>query len=418
MTLIRSVKDYAKRHQQGLTMTAVVVGGTLLAGQYAAYKWREAQQEATAERLAKENLKRRFQQNQKDCIFTVKMLLNTLGEEVLEEFDVETAWRRLQTSRTLERGRSMESSIESLDSASISSADDALLPMGVLNKKEKQLIWEEIKIKSFTRALTCIYSATLLTLLTHIQVNLLGRFTYIWSVSTLDLSETGIRFQQERNESVPHLGFLDPQTERMFLSASWWLVHHGWKGIAEKVQEAVEEIVTSIPLKSTLNYQEADALIQRLRNRIEYRKDAKPTSYRSWMLPDSKLEEIEFMRGAGFGDDYSYNHSATISLSKLLNETRDFIDSPDFQDVLRSCLDEQFEVFDRHVFFNMLMPLPSTVEQGIGEGRKSTFANLLPNISRQAHSVVSGNEYLDTFSYIKELQAFSALIYTQYGDIL
>jgi uncharacterized integral membrane protein len=54
MTLIRSVKDYAKRHQQGLTMTAVVVGGTLLAGQYAAYKWREAQEEAAAERLAKE----------------------------------------------------------------------------------------------------------------------------------------------------------------------------------------------------------------------------------------------------------------------------------------------------------------------------------------------------------------------------
>jgi peroxin-3 len=95
----------------------------------------------------------------------------------------------------------------------------------------------------FTRTLTCIYSVTLLTLLTHIQVNLLGRFTYIWSVSTLDRSESSIRFQQERNHGEPDLGFLDPQTERMFLSASWWLVHHGWRGIAEKVQEAVEEIV-------------------------------------------------------------------------------------------------------------------------------------------------------------------------------
>jgi hypothetical protein len=71
------------------------------------------------------------------------MLLHTLGEEILEEFDVETAWRRLQASRKWEK--TMESSMESLDAVSISSADDTLL-----NKKEKHLIWEEIKIKSKT----------------------------------------------------------------------------------------------------------------------------------------------------------------------------------------------------------------------------------------------------------------------------
>jgi hypothetical protein len=76
------------------------------------------------------------------------MLLHALGEEILEEFDVETAWRRLQASRKWEK--TMESSMESLDAVSISSADDT-----VLNKKEKHLIWEEIKIKSKERPL-CI----------------------------------------------------------------------------------------------------------------------------------------------------------------------------------------------------------------------------------------------------------------------
>jgi peroxin-3 len=122
------------------------------------------------------------------------------------------------------------------------------------------------------------------------------------------------------------------------------------------------------------------------------------------MLPDSNLEEIEFIRGAGFGGDYP-NYSATISLSKLLNETRDFIDSPDFQKVLQSCLDEQFDVFDKEVFFNALMPEALGVDQGIEalriqEGKTSTLANLLPSISRQAHHVVSGNTYLDVMTLI------------------
>jgi peroxin-3 len=122
------------------------------------------------------------------------------------------------------------------------------------------------------------------------------------------------------------------------------------------------------------------------------------------MLPDSSLEEIEFIRGAGFSDDYP-NYSATISLSKLLNETRDFIDSPDFQKVLQSCLDEQFGIFDKEVFFNVLMPEALGVDQGIEalriqEGKTSTLANLLPNISRQAHLVVSGNTYLDVMTLL------------------
>jgi peroxin-3 len=81
-----------------------------------------------------------------------------------------------------------------------------------------------------------------LTLLTHIQLNLLGRFTYVWSVSVLNKSEPTIRLQQEGEE--PDIGFLDPQIERMFLSASWWILHHGWKACAKRVQEAVDEVVS------------------------------------------------------------------------------------------------------------------------------------------------------------------------------
>jgi peroxin-3 len=44
------------------------------------------------------------------------------------------------------------------------------------------------------------------------------------------------------------------------------------------------------------------------------------------MLPDSEEEELEFIRGAGFEEGYPQDETSTISLRKLLDETKDFID--------------------------------------------------------------------------------------------
>lgn len=101
---------------------------------------------------------------------------------------------------------------------------------------------DNVRTLGFTRSFTSIYSLTLLTLLTHLQLNLLGRFTYVWSVSVLNRSEPTIRLQHADEE--PEGGFLDPQTERMFLSASWWLLHRGWRLCAKRVEEAVEDVVS------------------------------------------------------------------------------------------------------------------------------------------------------------------------------
>lgn len=94
--------------------------------------------------------------------------------------------------------------------------------------------------------------------------------------------------------------------------------------------------------------------------------------------------------------------------------------------MLSSCLNEVFAVFDHHAFANLLPNLEGGVSsikevsqaeaQIIEQGKSLTLAKLLPIISRQAHLVIAGNEYLNAFAYIKELQAFSAMIYTQFDD--
>lgn len=194
----------------------------------------------------------------------------TLGQQILDELNIEAEWAKLQKSRDLEKiekklkeeremayvikeekevdqqeegaNNTLDSSIVSLSTSEHSEDSNATLPPGILDKKQKQLIWEDIKLKSFVRTFTSIYSITFLTLLTHIQLNLLGRFTYMWSVSVLNKSEPTIRLQQEGQQA--DAGYLNPQTEHMFLSASWWLIHRGWKQCAKRVEEAVDEVVS------------------------------------------------------------------------------------------------------------------------------------------------------------------------------
>lgn len=49
------------------------------------------------------SLKRRFQQNQNDCVFTVLSLLPTLGDQILHEMNIEEGWAKLQETRRLEK---------------------------------------------------------------------------------------------------------------------------------------------------------------------------------------------------------------------------------------------------------------------------------------------------------------------------
>ncbi|KAF7722526.1 peroxin [Apophysomyces ossiformis] len=495
MTLFTSLKDYAKRHRKGLLVSATIAGGGYLAARYAAGKIRDIQERATSERLAKENLKRRFQQNQNDCVFTVISLLPTLGDQLLYEVNVEGSWAKLQESRKLEKleekkQRQKEAETDAADQQSqkaensteeplsgtiraggdIGAATDSeaenkkenspsagegksTLPLdtsvgslsisvhsddsngssassGILSKEAKYLLWEEIKTMSFTRTLTSIYCVTLLTLLTHVQLNLLGRFTYVWSVAVLNRSEPTIRLQHADDQ--PDAGFLDPATERMFLSTTWWLLHRGWRQCFDRVRAMVDDIVGSIPLKNAISYKEAQHLIYSLRQRIEYEEDGLiPFSFRSWMLPESHDDEVSCLKEAGFADIHLTDDNATtVTLRKLLDETKDFIDSPDFAAVLASCLDEVFSIFDQRVFAKSLLPdsissesmstriREISAEEARRMEKKLTLANLLPSVSRQAHLVIAGNEYLNAFAYIKELQTFSAMVYTQYGDEL
>ncbi|KAJ8653704.1 hypothetical protein O0I10_010626 [Lichtheimia ornata] len=376
--MLQSLKKYTRRHRGGILVTAAIGGGSYLIGRYAAGKIRDHQQHANS----KETLRRLFQQNQNDCVFTVLSLLPTLGEQIFKEINVETCWQKLQRSRKLEKQQS---------------DDDDKDQEGILDKETKYLLWEEIKEKSFIRTFTSIYSVTLLILLMQIQLNILGRCNrYEWSAGTR--SEPTLHLQQSPS--------IDPQTEDVYLGACWWLLHRGWRLCYQQVKEAVDETLKSVSLKRLINYKDAKVITQQLRRHIEWDSDgALSESIRSWMLPQDLDGTRELLDKTGVGDDFP--RLSSIKLRSLLDETRAYINSDAFSHVLNSCLDQAFGVFYRHAFAEPL------VDDNQAATKKTTLANLLPGVSRQAHLVISGNEYLNEFVYSKELEAFSAIIYTQ-----
>lgn len=128
--------------------------------------------------------------------------------------------------------------------------------------------------QALTRTLTTLYTITLLSLLTAVQLNLLGRSRYIDSVRTSDRAErardeiphfslTGILAREavakivdveaiwpawilgesegddEDNEKIDAI---PEETEMRFLTLSWWVLHVGWKDVAARVRGSVESV--------------------------------------------------------------------------------------------------------------------------------------------------------------------------------
>lgn len=103
---------------------------------------------------------------------------------------------------------------------------------------------------AFTRTLTTLYSLTLLSLFTHIQLNLLGRSKYIQSVLDQEREEMLRDFsvqsllwgQGVEDDLLQDVDPIDEEMERKFLTLSWWICHIGWKDVGERVRRGVEEV--------------------------------------------------------------------------------------------------------------------------------------------------------------------------------
>ncbi|BCS03959.1 peroxisomal biogenesis factor 3 [Aspergillus luchuensis] len=463
--MISATKRWFRRNRKGLAIGAGVIGAGYLAGQYLLSKISEARERMSSDRIARENLRRRFEQNQTDCTYTVLALLPTAAEDILEALPVEELTKELQKKRAerlarLNAGEGTGSDLSSVgpsitddDRRSLSSfQSDGFVRTSQLGestiegggsprpKRNKTQLWNEVKITSITRSFTLIYTLTLLTIFTRIQLNLLGRRNYLSSVismATPPADGSTIRLEDHDDDDLTQTLGHDFETNRRYLAFSWWLLHRGWKQLMDEVQAAVTEVFGPLNPREDISLSKLSELILQVRGKIEGKteEDRKHRKWLSYVLPSREEEDYLLQESGVLGVTEPATPQTTASLRHLLDETADLIDSPTFIRVMLLLNNECFQTLIDQCkadAFKSSTQVPTSVPQSFdsvatvvpaadGSDTKTKLANVLAVLARQAHVIGNGtappNLYLTSIEQgVRELEAFAAVIYSSNFD--
>ncbi|ETS59755.1 hypothetical protein PaG_06278 [Moesziomyces aphidis] len=586
----RRTSRYISSHSNFFVVTGGLVGGAYLLSQYAISKFQQIQEKLVNDKNAKENLRRRFAQNQEDCTFTVLALLPTLGDQLFAKHDVEQLTESLRsqaappapstitsdapqplaaepappapiaasasdqqdpqppqtaehpasepqsTTHTLPQpdapspqlnplaktfvpggapapAQTTQPSVDTAQANGSEAAPDAPVvpeaaqqlptpqssdeqPTGspqtttdtsaeqlaqtqlsptvsavpppsseqsqvdaqqqrskiIADRHAKLRLWNDLKLTSFTRAITSLYCVVLLTLQTHIQLNLIGRFAYLASVEALARESD----DPSVLASASHLDssrVLDHDTERLYLTFSWWFLHRGWNALSDRVADAIARTFSPLSVKAQLSLTDLKALVNDARFIIEHEPSSNATNTNTtdqpaWkrshfldvLFPNSTEDEADVLVGAGAldGDAAVYALATNDKLRALLDETKDIIESQDFGTILSLCFDRVFETFfdslcptfgvqksgriDSTIQVEPLSALESRFQEITDEmqhGKRVRLASLFPLVSRQSQMAIRGvpNEYIEVLADAKELRAFSAVLYAAWSPM-
>lgn len=267
-------------------------------------------------------------------------------------------------------------------------------------------------------------------MLTRVQLNLLGRRSYLSSVISLATGTGSSTISLENNDDDnPEQGCgSDFDTNRKYLTFSWWLLNRGWADIRDRVEAAVREVFGHLSPRDLLSHDTFSQLTIEVRKKVEGGDDQgnKGSKWLSYLLPPAELEE-HVLRESGVlkdsataetrtGASTPSTPSTTAPLRRMLDETSDLIESPAFSHVLTLILDAGFSVLLNNKVLDGAFDLTTSIPEL--EEEQAAKVVLLPKIlsvlTRQAHSIGHGmpNEYLSAMEQVRDLEAFAAVVYS------
>ncbi|XP_017282886.1 peroxisomal biogenesis factor 3 [Kryptolebias marmoratus] len=277
--MFSSVWNFIKRHKKKFIFTGAVVGGAYLLGKYAQKKIKEVQEKEATEYIAQARRQFHFESNQRTCNMTVLSMLPSLREAVVAQLNSESL--------------------------------TALLKTKPANKLE---IWEDLKIISFTRTIVAVYSTCMLVVLLRVQLNIIGGYLYL---------------DNSVGKSVMS-PLAPPDVQQQYLSSIQHLLGDGLTELITVVKKAVQNSLGGVSLKQSLSLLELEQQLSWIRAEVEADSDRSLSWY---LLADDENALADQACGLTEND---------VMTIRLLNETRDMLDSPDFTTVLNICLNRGF----------------------------------------------------------------------------
>lgn len=143
MTIFSKIKDFMYRHRNKLAVGGIILTGSVFLTRYAQRRLREWQEKEAMEFLERTRKHQHFESTERTCNQTVINLMSALNESLT---------KTVNTERTIEELRS--------------------------NPENKVQLWEQLKIKVFTRASCLIYLTVMLVVTLRIQLNIIGGYLF------------------------------------------------------------------------------------------------------------------------------------------------------------------------------------------------------------------------------------------------
>ncbi|KAI1897540.1 hypothetical protein AGOR_G00084320 [Albula goreensis] len=360
--MLMSTWNFLKRHKRKFIFAGAFVGGVYLLGKYAQWKIREMQEREAAEYISQARRQYHFESNQRTCNMTVLSMLPTLREAI----------------------------IQNLNSESLTT----LLKSKPANKLE---IWDDLKIISFTRSIVAVYSTCMLVVLLRVQLNIIGGYLYLDN----SVSKNGMTLQAP------------PDVQQQYLSSIQHLLGDGLHELMTVVKQAVREVLGGASLKQSLSLQELEQHLNQIRAHVEEGSNSSSRKPLSWyMMPDE--ESTLAAQACGLTE----NDVATI---KLLNETRDMLESPDFRTVLNTCLSRGFSRFLDNMAEFFHPQQSGTIHSSTQDSLTHVslpLAKIIPIVNGQIHSICSEvpSHFVQDLLMIEQMKEFSANVYEAFSS--
>lgn len=344
-----------------------------------AYKWLQQKVQEMRNADDKEYLQRmrrthHFDSNQLTCNMTVLSMVPTLRESLNRVLSSTDITNRLQN-----------------------------------NPPEKLQLWEELKVVSIARGVAGIYGCCLLTLLLRVQLNVVGGYLFL---DTVNHKRKDAKNQEENAAEVDKETRVPQSVQERYLSLVRHLLGKGFTDFASFVRNATEKEVQQIPLKEQMSIDYVQTVVNAIRERIECGQTELnhhlPTlPLIQYLLPGEQVPDIEVVKTS---DDEMFD--------RLVKETRDLLESPDFHLVLQESLDRGFSrLMDALADHYHLKMDPEQPQQRIHEVALP-FAKVLPVVDVVITRLLcdAPNPFVQELLLLEQMKNLAANIYEAFSQ--
>lgn len=263
---------------------------------------------------------------------------------------------------------------------------------GGISTKEKIELWDKLKVLSFTKLASSLWSMAMLCLYVRVQVTILGRHLYLENALGAENSCSA-----GEAESVRQLSQQD------FLATADYLATFGIDDLLVSMEHAAMEVLKEKQLREPLTMEQLyEIIIQILELFMNINE---PKHWISYLMPENATSYRQLMVTSANVYDENSMLMDISKLDQLIKETHTVLSSSDFKNTLDISLRRIADV----VIEDINASYPSSTSSGV------PLAKLLPRVAQMGSSLLedpSSNKYIQTIRCLDDVQLFYTLLYS------